>query len=414
MMIMRHVIGLSPPEIAERMGRSESSIHGLHHRGRRAAPAGAAPARLGPVHGRLRLRRHAEREPRRAGTWHATPVPFTRLDYADPALLEELLALVRGVAERGAFTLGEPVEAFEQEFAAYCETEFAVGVSSGTEALALALRALGDRPRRRGDRAVELVHRHRRGGERRRAPRRGWWTSTRSPTCSRPRSSQSNLTPSVRCVIPVHLFGATVEMDPILDARPRRGRARGRGRLPGARRPLPRPARRKRSARSAASASTRRRTSAPGATAGAVVTSEPELAERVRLLRAHGEKPRYHHRLIGAHRALDALQAAVLRRKLTRLDGWNDERRRLGQRLRAALAGSARRPAAGRSRRPRSPSRTPTTSITCSSCAASERDALREHLAECGVASAVHYPDADPPHRRLRAARAHGTGSLPE
>ena len=53
-MIMRHVIGLSPPEIAERMGRSESSIHGLHHRGRRAAPAGAAPARLGALDGRER------------------------------------------------------------------------------------------------------------------------------------------------------------------------------------------------------------------------------------------------------------------------------------------------------------------------------------------------------------------------
>ncbi len=103
----------------------------------------------------------AEQGPDRA------PVPFTRLDFADPELLEELLAVVRGVAERGAFTLGEPVDGFEQEFAAYCETEFAVGVSSGTEALALALRALGDRPRRRGDRAVELLHRHRRGCQRR-------------------------------------------------------------------------------------------------------------------------------------------------------------------------------------------------------------------------------------------------------
>ena len=67
-------------------------------------------------------------------------MPFTRLDFADPELLEELMVDVRAVAERGAFTLGEPVEAFEREFAAYCETDFAVGVSSGTEALALALR----------------------------------------------------------------------------------------------------------------------------------------------------------------------------------------------------------------------------------------------------------------------------------
>ena len=71
-----------------------------------------------------------------------TSVPLTRLDFADPELLEELLATVREVAERGAFTLGDHVESFEREFADYCETDFAIGVSSGTEALALALRAL--------------------------------------------------------------------------------------------------------------------------------------------------------------------------------------------------------------------------------------------------------------------------------
>ena len=64
------------------------------------------------------------------------------MDCADPALLEELLGAVREVAERGAFTLGHHVEAFERDFADYCESDFAVGVSSGTEALALALRAL--------------------------------------------------------------------------------------------------------------------------------------------------------------------------------------------------------------------------------------------------------------------------------
>ncbi len=75
-------------------------------------------------------------------------MPLTRLDNASPELLGELIGAVREVAERGAFTLGEPVESFEREFAAYCETDFAIGVSSGTEALALSLRALTDRSRR--------------------------------------------------------------------------------------------------------------------------------------------------------------------------------------------------------------------------------------------------------------------------
>src|SRR4051812_12803594 len=70
-------------------------------------------------------------------------IPVTRLDQADPALLEELLEVVEGVARKGAFTMGVELESFEREFADYCGTAFAVGVSSGTEALSLALRALG-------------------------------------------------------------------------------------------------------------------------------------------------------------------------------------------------------------------------------------------------------------------------------
>ena len=140
---------------------------------------------------------------------------------------------------------------------------------------------------------------------------------------------------------------------------------------------------------------------------GAVVTSVPELADRVRLLRAHGEQPRYHHRIVGTTARLDALQAAVLRRKLARLDGWNDERRRLRQHTaHAAARARGARSAEGAieltSARAR---RRETTSITCSSCAASTRDELREHLSRCGVASASPLPDADPPDRGLRRAR---------
>src|SRR5262249_7263454 len=68
-------------------------------------------------------------------------IPITRLDNGNPALLEELMASVRRIASSGAFTMGAELAAFESEFAAYCETEHAIGVSSGTEALALALRA---------------------------------------------------------------------------------------------------------------------------------------------------------------------------------------------------------------------------------------------------------------------------------
>jgi dTDP-4-amino-4,6-dideoxygalactose transaminase len=73
-------------------------------------------------------------------------VPFVRMDHDDPELLEELLGVVRTVAEQGAFIGGSHVEDFEADFADYCEAGEAVGISSGTEALVLSLRALGIGP----------------------------------------------------------------------------------------------------------------------------------------------------------------------------------------------------------------------------------------------------------------------------
>ena len=123
------------------------------------------------------------------------------------------------------------------------------------------------------------------------------------------------ITPDVKCVIPVHLFGATVDLDPILEADARSGDRRDRGRLPGARRALSRPARGNAGALGCFSFYPAKNLGAWG-DGGAVVTSDPALADRVELLRAHGERPRYHHRLVGSTARLDALQAAVLRRKL--------------------------------------------------------------------------------------------------
>jgi dTDP-3-amino-3,4,6-trideoxy-alpha-D-glucose transaminase len=273
----------------------------------------------------------ATREP----VTRAREVPFTRMDHADPALLEELMGAVREVAEHGAFTLGHHVEAFEREFADYCESDFAVGVSSGTEALVLALRALEIGA---GDEVVVPANSFIATAEAVSAV-----GATPVPVDVDVDSHlltaellAGALGPRVRCVIPVHLFGATVDLDPILalageagiavveDACQAHG-ARYRGRRVGTLGAL-----------GCFSFYPAKNLGAWG-DGGAVVTSTPELADRVRLLRAHGERPRYHHRVVGSTARLDALQAAVLRRKLTRLDGWNDERRRLGTELRERL-----------------------------------------------------------------------------
>jgi dTDP-3-amino-3,4,6-trideoxy-alpha-D-glucose transaminase len=332
----------------------------------------------------------------------STQVPFTRLDFSDPELLEELLGAVRGIAERGAFTLGEPVESFEREFAAYCETDFAIGVSSGTEALVLALRALEIGP---GDEVI--------------VPTNSFIATAEAVSAvgATPRLVDvdpdshlltaeivaANLTPAVRCVIPVHLFGATVDLDPILaltheagvhvieDACQAHG-ARYRGRRTGSLGVI-----------GCFSFYPTKNLGAWG-DGGAVTTNVPELAERIQLLRAHGERPRYQHRIVGTTARLDALQAAVLRGKLARLDTWNEARRRLGSQLRERLSGAIE-----------------VTSLPFAEAdhvyhlfvvRTKERDALREHLSQRGVASAIHYPE--PIHlTEAYADLGLGAGSLP-
>jgi dTDP-4-amino-4,6-dideoxygalactose transaminase len=333
----------------------------------------------------------------------AGQIPVTRLDQADPILVEELLEVVARVAHAGAFTLGAEVEAFEAEFAAYCRTDFAIGVSSGTEAISLALRALeigaGDEvivPTNTFIATAEAV---------------SWIGATVVPVDVDPQTHlitaetvKAAITPRTRCVIPVHLMGSTVDVDAILElCRPLgikviedTAQAHGadvRGRPAGSVGDL-----------GCFSFYPTKNLGAWG-DGGAVVTRDPALAERVRLLHSHGEQPRYHHKIVGTTARLDALQAALLRVKLRLLEDRNADRRRIGAALRAGLAG---------------------TSVSLPSAAyegsdhvyhlfvvrSERRDALRAFLGERGVGTAVHYPF--PVHRtEAYADLGHGPGSLP-
>ena len=309
-----------------------------------------------------------------------TRIPLLKLDPADPALIEELLEVVARVASTAAFTMGHELDAFESEFAEYCETDHAVGVSSGTEALVLALRALGIGP---GDEVV--------------VPTNSFIATAEAVSLAgaTPRlidvdpathlmtadGLAAAIGPRTRCVIPVHLMGSTVDMDPLLDVARGAGLrviedcaqahgARYKGRRVGTMGDI-----------GAFSMYPTKNLGAWG-DAGAVVTADEELAHMVRLLRSHGEEPRYHHKMVGNTSRLDALQAAILRVKLRRLESWNEDRRRLGTMLREGLAGSCvELPEIGEDHVyhlfiVRSP----------------EREALRAFLAERGVSTAVHYP----------------------
>ena len=310
-------------------------------------------------------------------------IPFVCLDHADPELLAELLEAVARLARQSAFTLGEEVESFEREFAEYCGTRTAVGVSSGTDALCLIFRALRLGP---GDEvvvpansfiataeAVSLVGAHPRFADV--DPATGLLT---------PDHVEAVLTERTRCVVPVHLYGRTVDMDPICahaaahdlivveDAAQAHG-ARYRDRRVGS------------LGRAAAFSMYPTKNLGAWGDAGAVTTNDLELADRIRLLRSHGERPRYHHQLIGATARLDGIQAAILRVKLRHLDDGNEARRRIAGWYERVLAGGVR-----------SPFRRLSGGEDCVyhlyEVSSSERDGLRAHLREHGIETGVHYP----------------------
>jgi dTDP-3-amino-3,4,6-trideoxy-alpha-D-glucose transaminase len=313
----------------------------------------------------------------------APAVPLLRLDSADPELLEELLEVVRRVALSGAFSMGPELEAFEQDFAAWCETDLCVGVSSGTEALALALRALGIGA---GDEVV--------------VPSSTFIATAEAVVMAGATPKLVDVDPETslltaellegaigdrtRAVMPVHLFGQTVDMDPLLAVARAHGLkvvedcaqahgARYRGRRVGTMGDV-----------GCFSFYPTKNLGGWG-DGGAIVTADPEVADRVRLLRSHGERPRYHHRIVGTTARLDGLQAAILAHKLRRLEGWNVRRRQLGAALREGLEGAPVKLPPQRGAHHDHVFhlfvvRTP------------HRDALREHLAASGISTAVHYP----------------------
>ena len=319
----------------------------------------------------------------KADLHHSLRIPLTKLDHSDPRLLGELVAAVEAVALRADFVNGEEVHAFEREFAAYCDAREAVGVSSGTQALVLALQAVGVG---HGDEVL--------------VPANSFFATAEAvslagatPTfidvdphthliCAE--AVEAALSPATRAVIPVHLYGRTVELGPIVELARKEGLAvvEDACQAHGAR---------YRGCRVGAigdcgcfSFYPTKNLGAWG-DGGAVVTNDPEIAERIRLLRSHGENPRYRHRIVGTNARLDTIQAAVLRVKLRRLDHWNAARRRVAGRLTQAMTGSGVVP-------PPPPASGHDHVFHQYVVKSAHRDELRAHLERHGVASAIHYP----------------------
>jgi dTDP-4-amino-4,6-dideoxygalactose transaminase len=221
--------------------------------------------------------------------------------------------------------LGPNVQAFEKEFADYLGVEYAIGVSDGTNALHLALRAAGIE---QGDEVVTVSHTFIATGE-------AILLAGAVPVFVDidPRTYlmdanqiEDHITPRTRAILPVHLYGQCADMDSILAIAEKYGliviedacQAHGadyKGRKAGSMGTL-----------GTFSFYFTKNLGAYGE-GGMVTTNDPELARRVRMMRDHGSEKRYHHELLGWNGRLDELQAAVLRVKLSHLDSWNDQRR---------------------------------------------------------------------------------------
>ena len=329
-------------------------------------------------------------------------IPLTRLDNTDSKLLDELLEVVERVARAAAFTFGPELEGFEADYAAYCGTAHAVGVGSGTDALALVLRALeigtGDEVIVPANsfiataEAVSLV-----GATPRFVDVNPHTALITADTVT------SALGPRTRAIIPVHLYGRTVRLDPIVALARERGlkviedACQAHGAIVDGRRVG--------SLADAGCFSFYPTKNLGGwGDGGAVVTDDDRLADRVRLLRSHGERVRHHHEVIGTTGRLDGLQAAILRVKLRHLDAWNERRRTAAAKLTGALAATSVAPP------------TPTAGedhvFHQFVIESSDRDRLRDHLQRRGVNTAIHYPT--PIHRTPAYASAGlDEGSLP-
>lgn len=309
-------------------------------------------------------------------------IPFNDLTLQYNAIRQEVQQAMERVFQRGWFILGEELQAFEEEFAAYLGAPHAVGVGNGTEALHLALRALDIGP------GMEVIT----------APNAGVPTVAAIVAAGArpvfvdvqadsynldPALIEAALTPRTRALLPVHLFGQAADMAPILDIARRyhlrviEDACQGHGATYRGR---------KAGALGDAGCFSFYPTKNLGCygDGGLVATADPEVAAKLRLLRNYGKVEGYHHSIIGFNSRLDEVQAAVLRVKLRRLDAWNQARRMRAAWYRDLLQGS----------NVVTPVEMPYGEhiYHLYVVRTQERERLQERLAVAGVGTMVHYP----------------------
>ncbi len=313
-------------------------------------------------------------------------VPLVELVRQYKGLQAEIDPAMKGVIEKGAFILGENVVKFEEEAAAYCGIKYAAGVANGTDALELAIKALGIGE---GDEVITTPFTFI-------ATTEAICLNGAKPVLADIEPDTFNIdasriekatTPKTKAIIPVHLFGQACDMDMIMDIANKRdikviedcAQAMGaefKSRRVGSFGDI-----------GCFSFFPSKNLGCFG-DGGMVTTNDKVLADKIKMLRVHGQADRYRHELEGRNSRLDELQAAILRVKLRHLDAWNDSRRdnaRLYNKLFENLSGAGRltTPAEKKDRKH---------VYNIYNIKIRERDKLRQSLTAKGVANAVYYP----------------------
>jgi len=312
-------------------------------------------------------------------------IPLVDLKSQYATIRDEVRRAIDEVLESMQLTIGPNVRAFDREWADYCGTAHSIGVGSGTDALQLAIRACGVSS---GDEVITVSH--------------TFFATVEAIVYANARpilvdveersmlmdigSVASRITPRTKAIIPVHLYGRTVDLKPlrqlaqdrgitiIEDAAQAHGALLDDGKKAGTGGRV-----------NCFSFYCSKNLGAYGE-AGSITTNDEKLADDLRALREHGQSTRYYHPIVGYNARLDEIQAAILRIKLRHLDEWNARRQAIAAQYNQLLAG-------GEIITPEIP-RVGRHVFYCYAIRVpgGRRDALRAFLTERGIGTQIHYP----------------------
>jgi dTDP-4-amino-4,6-dideoxygalactose transaminase len=312
-------------------------------------------------------------------------IPLVDLKAQYATIRDDVREAIDGVLESMQLTIGPNVRAFDKEWAEYCGTSHAIGVGSGTDALQLAIRACGVSS---GDEVITVSH--------------TFFATVEAIVYANARpilvdvdersmlmdigSVASRITPRTKAIIPVHLYGRTVDLKPlrqlaqdhgitiIEDAAQAHGALLDDGKKAGA------------SGRVNCFSFYCSKNLGAYGEAGSITTNDDKLADDLRALREHGQSTRYYHPIVGYNARLDEIQAAILRIKLRHLPEWTARRQAIAAKYNQLFAGTdiitPEIPSGGRHVFYCYAIRVP----------GGRRDALRAHLTERGIGTQIHYP----------------------